>query len=78
MEKFLSVDEVSDILHLRKSYVYQLVHKKALPYFKPRGGKILFDATEIEAFIRAGRVPTDIELQKKADELLTGKQGAKR
>jgi len=67
---FLTVEQVCSILGYKKSYLYKLTHERRIPYFKMRGGKILFDAAELEIWIRAGRVSTRAELAAKADAIL--------
>ena len=56
---FVTIDEAATLLHTTKSYIYQLVHRRKIPYFKPLGGKLLFDATELESFIRKSECKTD-------------------
>ncbi len=73
MSKFLSVDEACEMLHFRKSYLYRLVHERAIPCYKPRNGRILFEETELENFVRKGRVSTQQELSEKADAILNQK-----
>ena len=76
MSQFLTPDEASLFLHCKKSYLYQLVHRRAIPFYKPNAGRILFDAAELESFVRKGKVPTKSELQDRAAELLN-KRGTK-
>ena len=73
---FVSVDEACAILHCKKSYIYQLIHRKTIPSYKPSGGRVLFDARELEDFIRKGRVSTHTELQDHAVTLLN-KRGSR-
>jgi len=72
---FVSVDEACAILHCKKSYIYQLIHRKTIPFYKPSGGRVLFDARELEDFIRNGRVATHDELNDRATEILNSKGG---
>jgi len=67
---FISVDEACDLLHCKKAYLYQLVHRKAIPYYKPLNGRILFDSEELEAFVRKSKVRTHNELAEEATTLL--------
>ncbi|HOR77598.1 MAG TPA: helix-turn-helix domain-containing protein [Anaerolineaceae bacterium] len=73
MAIFLSTDQACEFLHVKKSYLYQLVHKKKIPHYKPLGSKILFDQQELENFILKGRVDTRDELESKAVELLNNR-----
>ncbi len=67
---FLTVEQVCSILNYTKSYVYQLTHRREIPFYKPRGGKLLFDPDELKAWVAAGKVSTVGELQDRADALL--------
>jgi len=70
MREYVSVDEAAQFLGFKKSYLYKLVFQKALPYYKPLNGKLLFDRAELEALVRAGRVSSVAELSAKADNIL--------
>ena len=54
--QFLNVDEVATMLRCRPSTIYQLVHKRKIPYRK-RGRQLLFEAGEIDQWTKdcAGR-----------------------
>ena len=70
MAQFLTPDEACAFLHCKKSYLYQLVHRRAIPFYKPNAGRILFDAAELESFVRKGKVATKAEIDDRATELL--------
>ncbi len=72
--RFISVSEACLVLHCTTPYLYQLVHHKIIPYYKPNGGKLLFDAAELEDYVRKGRVATREELEGKAVELLNKRE----
>ncbi len=48
--KLFTVRELSEIIRLKKSSIYSLVYRKAIPYVKI-GSKILFKLSDIEKFI---------------------------
>lgn len=54
--QFLTIDEVATMLRCRPSTIYQLVHKRKIPYRK-RGRQLLFEAGEIDQWTKdcAGR-----------------------
>ena len=55
--EILSLDEVSRLFGLRKSWLYSLVHTKRIPYYKVPGSNLtFFNQEEVKAFIMAGRV----------------------
>jgi excisionase family DNA binding protein len=56
LPQYLTVDEVATMLRRRPSTIYQLVHKKKIPYRKA-GRQLLFEAHEIDEWTKecAGR-----------------------
>lgn len=55
----LSLDEVSRLFDLKKSYLYSLVHGRKIPYYKIGGGRLVFfKKSEVEQWILANRVGT--------------------
>jgi len=71
---FIGIDEACEMLHLRKSYVYRLIHEHQLPYFKPLGGRILFDQAELESFVRKSRISTNAELSSEANAIVNSRK----
>ena len=63
----LSVADVAKKLGLEKGTVYNLTHKRQIPYFK-RGGRIYFDKNEINDRIRTDRRKTVQELQNETNQ----------
>ena len=53
---YLTLDEVAVMLRCRPSTIYQLVHKRRIP-FRKRGRQLLFEAREIDEWTKecAGR-----------------------
>jgi excisionase family DNA binding protein len=56
MPQYLTIEEVAAMLRCRPSTIYQLVHKKRIP-FRKRGRQLLFEAREIDEWTKecAGR-----------------------
>ncbi|MGM0583011.1 MAG: helix-turn-helix transcriptional regulator [Bacteroidota bacterium] len=61
-EKVIDMDEVSKLTGYKKNTIYQLVHKKAIPYHKAENGgrKLIFFREEIESWLK-GRKPETSE-----------------
>ena len=53
-KNLIKIDEATKITGYRKGYIYELVHRNAIPYIK-RGRSVRFDAKELEEWMRAGR-----------------------
>ena len=53
--KFITTVEVAKLLSISRGRVYTLVSKNAIPYYKPSGGRLLFDREEIAQWITKGK-----------------------
>ena len=62
-QKLWTISDVANYLDISKSYVYKLVMEKALPYYKPRGGRVYFDRAEVEAYVKSTRVTPNAEVR---------------
>ena len=48
--KLINVKELSDIIRIKKSSIYSLVYRRAIPYVKI-GSKTLFKISDVEKYI---------------------------
>lgn len=65
---FISAIEASKILRTTTKYIYQLVHRRAIPFYKmPFGRKVVFERNELISLIEAGRIASTDELKSRAD-----------
>ncbi len=72
MEKeFLSMDELSQYLGLKKSNLYAKVERKEIPFYR-FGRLIMFKKDEIDAFMEKCRVEC-IDIKKEAQRILKGR-----
>lgn len=63
----LNVQEAADMMGLRKSYVYKMVHENSIPFYKSAGGKrVYFKRDDLEKWMLGRRVPTQAELDLEA------------
>lgn len=68
----LTLDDVVLLTGLRKSHLYNLTHRKEIPYYRPRGKQIYFDRTEVEAWMKQNRANTRGEAESKAAAYCAG------
>jgi excisionase family DNA binding protein len=54
-QKALTVDEAAAFTGLKKSYLYKLISKRKIPFYKPLGGRVYFKQEELEGFIFRNR-----------------------
>jgi len=56
MQKYLTIEEVAEILRLKLSTVYKLTARRAIPFVRlseGTKGRILFDPADLEAWLQA-------------------------
>lgn len=66
----LTLEDVSLLTGLSKSWLYKATCKNEIPYYKPNGKMLYFDRKEIEDWMRQGRVKTNAELEEEAASYL--------
>lgn len=71
-KSFLTLKEAADFIGLKPQTIYQLCWQRKIPFYKPGGGHLLFAREELEAWIKAGKVPTRDELEARATDILNG------
>ena len=50
VEQLIGIDELCQILKLKRSYIYLLTHQKKIPHYK-LGGQLRFKLSDIEQWI---------------------------
>lgn len=51
----MTLEQLSEYLGLKSSYIYKLVHQNKLTYYKPFGKKLYFRKSEVDAMIENSR-----------------------
>lgn len=64
---FLTISEVSIYTGFSPNYLYQLVHNRVIPFYKP-GRKLFFKQSEIDAWISSSRQKSIDEIKREATE----------
>ncbi len=62
----LTLEDVTLLTGLSKSYIYKLTCTKQIPYYRPNGKQIYFDRAEIQTWMKQNRVTTESEVEQKA------------
>jgi len=70
----LSLNEASTYTGFSKSWLYQLCHKRAIPYYKPGGKKTYFKKSDLDSWMLNNRQATAQELSMEAINTLKFKQ----
>lgn len=64
-KEVLNTSEVAMMLNVAVQTVRNMMHDKAIPYYK-RGGKAFFKKSEIESWMLQERIPTNDEIKSQA------------
>jgi excisionase family DNA binding protein len=62
----LNFKEATDFLGLSPSYLYKLTSCQEIPHYKPKGKLVYFDRSELESWLRQGKVNSLENIDKKA------------
>jgi excisionase family DNA binding protein len=63
----LTIEDVSLMTGFTVGNLYRMTSNKTIPFYKPLGGKIFFDKTEIENWLRTNKVETRAVTESKAN-----------
>lgn len=70
----LTLDDVSLLTGLSKSWLYKATCNHLIPFYKPNGKQVYFDRCEIESWMKQNRVSSKAEIsQMAANYCVTGK-----
>ena len=70
MSEILNPRQAATFLNITLSTLYKYVHKKVVPYYKPRNKNIYFLESELREYVLSNRIPSDSELQEKAEDIV--------
>jgi excisionase family DNA binding protein len=68
----LNIDEAAAFTGLAVSYLYKLTSTQEIPHYKPRGKMLYFDRSELEGWLRQGKVSSNAEIERKATAHIIG------
>lgn len=73
----MTTTEAARYLELKPSYLYKMMMRRAIPYYKP-GGKLCFFAKEdLDAWMKRVRVKSQSEIDSEAARYLTSRERKK-
>ena len=70
----MTTTEAAKYLGLRPSYLYKLMMRRALPYYKPNGKLCFFAREDLDAWLRRVRVKSQDEIDSEAARYLAGRE----
>jgi len=69
MNEFLNVEEAAQYLDLAPAYLYNLVHKRKIKYYKP-GQKLYFRVDDLREYLLSGEIKPQHEIEQEACKLM--------
>lgn len=64
--KMLTPTAAAEYLGIKLSYLYKLMMRRVIPYYKPGGKLCYFDPEDLDKWQRSVRVATDVEIESQA------------
>ena len=68
----LTVEAFAKYIGCRKPTIYGLIHRNALPYYKPTGKRVYFKLTEVNEWLVRHRKKSFDEIERDATDYLMG------
>lgn len=65
--ELLNLNQAAELLHLKPSYIYQLVHFRKIPFYKP-GKRVYFHKNELIDWILNSKIKTNAEIEEEYNE----------
>ena len=62
----LNLKEAAAFTGLAESYLYKLTSNQEIPHYKPRGKILYFDRSELETWLRRGKINSQAEIEQQA------------
>lgn len=63
--KYLTAKQAAEFIGVRISYLYKLTCAKKIPFYNPSGRKLLFNISELDAWVKSARVSTNEEIERR-------------
>lgn len=70
----LTIEECAAYTGYTKNHIYRLTSQRAIPFYKPMGGKIVFRKSEIDEWLLRNRQATATEIGSRATTAVTLKR----
>jgi excisionase family DNA binding protein len=73
----LNLKEAAAFTGLAESYLYKLTSTQEIPHYKPRGKILYFDRSELETWLRRGKINSQAEIERQAATHIAVSRGAR-
>lgn len=69
----LTVDDLINYSGYSRSYIYKLVHRKEIPFYKPGGKNLFFKREEINDWLLQNKTKSESEIEVEAYQYINSK-----
>ncbi|WP_417177029.1 helix-turn-helix domain-containing protein [Bacteroides sp.] len=70
----MTTTEAARYLGLKPSYLYKMMMRRAIPYYKPNGKLCFFAREDLDAWLKRVRVKSQDEINSEAARYLAGRE----
>ena len=70
-KQILTVEDLINYTGFSRSYIYKLVHKNVISYYKPNGKTLFFQKNEIDEWLLQNKSSSISQLEQKANSYTT-------
>ncbi|WP_010259839.1 helix-turn-helix transcriptional regulator [Treponema primitia] len=71
-ERPLTIDQASEFLNFKKSYLYKLVCSGKVPCYRPGGKRVFFKLSDLKEYVYRHRQSADYEIKEEAERIING------
>ena len=69
-KQILTVEDLINYTGFSRSYIYKLVHKNVISYYKPNGKTLFFQKNEIDEWLLKNKNQSDSQIEAKAQDYI--------
>lgn len=70
----MTTTEAARYLGLKPSYLYKMMMRRAIPYYKPGGKLCFFDKEDLDAWLKSVRMKSQTEIESEAARHIVGRE----
>ena len=76
-DKYFTCKQAAEYIGIKRTYLYKLTSQRLIPFYSPTGRHIIFAKEDLDAWVRAAKVPSQSELEANAQTTIIKKGGQK-
>lgn len=69
-KEVLTLEEAAMFIGVKRSQLYKMTHKQAIPFYKPNGKLVYFERSELLKWLRSGASMSQEQINEKAKAII--------